>query len=325
MTLALQPSAAPVHPDPIHTLKPKREDRLADLAPIKVEDADLFLSVMEQAGVKAAFYFFPHLYFAGQSRSRSLLWEQHAGSLIIYQVRRQKDGSEMRLYCPPLPFDAAAMRHAMQRMQDFNGSRSGRITFVPEEQALQVMREGFSIQLKSEDFIYDRAAVVALEGSRFAKLRQELSRALRQGQVEARPYASADRSACLALTEAWRERLASRNMKVGAAYGVTKACLTSGHHFQPPLLTGMVVEVDGKVCGFGFSGLLTSRMGCNYACVTDLAYPGLTLVLRRHVMGAFPDIAHFNDADDANRPELRASKQRFNPVEMYGVFKATMQ
>ncbi|MGO4387391.1 phosphatidylglycerol lysyltransferase domain-containing protein [Microvirga sp. 2YAF29] len=298
---------------------------MADLASIEVEDADLFLGAMEEARVKAAFYFFPHLYFAGRTSTRSLLWERHAGSILIYQVRRQKGGSEMRLYCPPLPFDASALRHAMQRMQEFNSSRSSRISYVPEEQALQVMREGFSIELKSEDFIYDRAAVVALEGARFAKLRQELARALRQGQVETRPYTSADRPGCVALTEAWRERLVARGMKVGAAYGVTSACLTSSHRFQSPLLTGMVVEVDGKLCGFGFSGQLTSGMGCNYACVTDLAYPGLTLVLRRSVMGAFPHLAHFNDADDAKRPELHASKQRFQPVEMHGVFKATLQ
>jgi hypothetical protein len=324
MTLALQSNAAPVHLEPLHTQRPKREDGLADLASIEVEDADTFLSAMERAQVKAAFYFFPHLHFAGRSSTRSMLWERHGESILIYQVRRRKDGSEMRLYCPPFPFDAAALRHAMRRMQDFNGNSSGRITFVPEEQALQVMREGFSIQLKSEDFIYDRAAVVSLEGARFAKLRQELSRAQRQGHVETRPYTTADRAACLALTEAWRERLVAKGMKVGAAYGVTTACLTNSHRFQPPLLLGMVVEIDGKLCGFGFSGQLTSKMGCNYACVTDLAYPGLTLVLRQRVMGAFPDLVHFNDADDAKRPELRASKQRFNPVEMHGVFKATM-
>lgn len=325
MTLALQSDAEPVHPEPVRIARPKREAELSDLASIEIEDADLFLAAMEQARIKAAFYYFPHLHFAGRSSTRALLWERHAGSILIYQVRRQKEGSEMRLYCPPIPFDAAALRHAMQRMQDFNGSRSGRIAFVPEEQALQVMREGFSIQLKSEDFIYDRAAVVALEGARFAKLRQELSRALRQGHVETRPYTPADRPACLALTEAWRERLVARSMKVGAAYGVTTASLTSAHRFPSSLLAGMVLEIDGKICGFAFSGQLTSSMGCNYACVTDLAYPGLTHVLRHRLMGSFPDLLYFNDADDAKRPELRASKQRLNPVEMHGVFKASTQ
>jgi hypothetical protein len=254
-----------------------------------------------------------------------LRWERYAGSILLYQIRREKEGSEMKLYCPPFPFDPAAMRHGMQRMRDFNGGRPSRIVYVQQDEALRVAREGFAITLKSEDFIYDRAAVVAMEGARFAKLRQELSRALRQGQVETRPYTPADRPACLALTDAWRERLVARGMKVGAAYDVTTACLTNSHRFQPPLLTGMVLEVDGKLCGFGFSGQLTSSMGCNYACITDLAYPGLTLILRQRVMGTFPHLVHFNDADDAKRPELRASKQRFNPVELYGLFKATQQ
>ncbi len=84
----------------------------------------------------------------------------------------------MNLYFPPLPFDPAALQHALQRMRDFNGNRAGRIIFMQEDDALRIAREGLEISHKWEEFIFDRAAVIAQEGSSFGSLRQELSRAL---------------------------------------------------------------------------------------------------------------------------------------------------
>jgi hypothetical protein len=322
MTLALRSDAAQTQRDGLPFQVADKAVEFADLAPIEVEDADTFLAAAEHARAKAAVYYFPHLLFSGKSKARALRWERHAGSILLYQVRRQKSDPEMKLYCPPFPFDAAALRYAMQRMHDFNADPSSRIIFVPEDDALRVAREGFAITLRSEEFIFDRAAVVALEGARFGKVRQELSRCLRHGGVETRPYTAADQPACLALAEAWKERLVANGMKITSSYNVTVACLTDGHRLPPSLLTGLVVEINGKVCGFAFSGSMTSTMGCNYVCVTDLSLPGLTLLMRHRMMAMFPDLIHFNDADDAGRPELRSMKQRLNPVELYGIYKA---
>jgi hypothetical protein len=322
MTLALGLDTTSIQQDRSPLPMADRDLALDDLASIKIEDADAFLSAMESAGVKAAAYYFPHLYFSGQSKSRMMRWERHAGSILLYQIRRQKDDSEMKLYCPPFPFDPAAMRHGMQRMRDFNGGRPGRIVYVQQDEAIRVAREGFAITFKSEEFIYDRAEVIALEGARFAKVRQELSRCRRHG-VETRPYTSADQAACLALTEAWKERLVANGMKIGSSYNIIVACLKAADLLPLSLLAGLVVEAEGRICGFAFSGSMTSTMGCNYICVTDVSIPGLTLFLRYRMMAEFPDLVYFNDADDAGRPELRGMKQRLNPVELYGVFKAT--
>jgi hypothetical protein len=293
---------------------------LADLASVEAKDADAFLAAAEHARVKAAFYYFPRLQFYGEKAHR-LRWERHAGSILVYQVRRREVGSRMNLYFPPLPFDPAALRHALQRMRDFNGNRSGRIIFVQEGDALRVAREGLEISHKWEEFIFDRAAVMAREGSGFKRLRQELSSALRQGLVETRPYTSADQAACLALVEGWRERLIANGMQV-EGYGNTVACLRAAARFLPSLLDGLVVEVDGAVRGFAFAGPITSTMGCTFLCITDLGFQGLPYLLRHRLMAGFPDLIHFNDAHDAGRPGLRELKQRFRPVEMHGVFSA---
>jgi hypothetical protein len=293
----------------------------ADILPLEAEDAGVFLAAAEQAQAKAWFYYFPRLYFYGQSKRHLLRWERHAGSILLYQIRQQKSGSRMDLYLPPFPFDSGALRHAVQRMRDFNGDRSGRIVFVQETDILRVAREGFEVFLKSEEFIFDRAAVMALEGAGFRSLRQELSRALRQGQVETRPYTRADQSACLALTEAWKARLTTNGMKA-TPYRYTLACLAAADLFPPSLLSGLVVEVDGEVRGFAFSGPITSTMGCNFLCVTDPGFRGMPHLLRYRLMAGFPDLLYFNDSTDSDRPGLRELKQRFRPVEMHNLGSA---
>lgn len=293
---------------------------LADLASVEAEDADAFLAA-EHAGVTSWFHYFPRLHFYGQSRAHMLRWERQAGSILVYQVRRRKVGSRMNLYLPPFPFEPATLRHALQRMQDFNGDRSGRIIFVQEGEAPPIAREGLEIFFKMEEFIFDRAAVMSLEGSCFRSLRQELSRALKPGLVETRPYTAADQPACLALVETWKERLIANGMKV-TGYSHTVACLAAAERFPPSLLNGLVVEVDGEVRGFAFSGTLSPTLGCNHLGITDASFRGLPHLLRYRLMAGFPDLIHFNDSVDNGRPGLRELKQRFRPVEMHGLFGA---
>ena len=160
---------------------------LTNLAPVGIEDAEVFLAAAERARVKAWLYYFPLLYLHGQFRAHMLRWERYAGSILVYQIRRKQGRSRLDLYLPPFPFDPAALRHALQRMQDFNGDRSSRIVWVQESDALPVARAGFEIFFKEEEFIFDRAAVMSLEGAGFKKLRQELSGLSGRGRLSRDP------------------------------------------------------------------------------------------------------------------------------------------
>jgi hypothetical protein len=321
MTRFLRQDAEPVNQDRSRSQLAEKAVELSDLASIEVEDADTFLAAAEHSRLKSWFYYFPWLHFYGQSRSHTLRWERHAGSILVYQIRRRKDGSRMNLFLQPFPFDPAALRHAVQRMREFNDDRSGRIIWVQEGEALLVARAGFEIFFKRDEFIFDRAAVMALEGPGFRSLRQELSRALKPGQVETRSYTAADQPACLALYKTWRERLIANGMRV-EGYDETATCLAACKRFAPSLLNGLVVEVNGEVRGFAFSGPLTHTMGCNFLCITDTSFRGLPHLLRYRLMAKFPDLIHFNDSTDGGRPGLRELKQRFRPVEMHGLFGA---
>ncbi|MGO4388350.1 phosphatidylglycerol lysyltransferase domain-containing protein [Microvirga sp. 2YAF29] len=297
-------------------------DELSGLSAINVEDHKVFSDAVENNPITSHLHYFPFLnLFGNHVKKQALLFEQVEGSVLIYLLRQGQRRLRLSLYLPPFPFSLAALRHAQERMQDFNGSRSGRIVWVQESDVIPVARAGFEIFFKEEEFIFDRAAVMALEGPGFRSLRQELSRARKPGQVETRHYTSKDRKACIALVEDWWDRLVATGMKANG-YSYTIACLEMADRFPQSLLNGLVVEVNGEVRGFAFSGSVTGTMGCNFLCITDNDFRGLPHLLRYRLMDEFPGLIRFNDSTDAGRPGLRELKQRFRPIAMHGLFGA---
>jgi hypothetical protein len=291
-----------------------------ELSAIKIEDAHPFMDAAQQAGARSYLHYFPLLYYYGQDKAHTLLWERHAGSILVYLLRRRSSGTRINLYLPPFPFEPVALRHALQRMRELRGDRSGRIIWVQQEEALLVAREGLEIYFKEDELILDRAAVMAVEGPGFRSLRQELSRARKPGQVETRPYTTDDQPACLALVEQWKDRAHSLSMRVDG-YRHTVSCLARAEHFPRSLLHGLVVEVKGEVQGFAFSGPITQTHGCNFLRISNPKYRGLPHLLGYRIMAEFPELIYFNDST-SGRDGLRELSQPFRPVEMHGLFGA---
>jgi hypothetical protein len=295
---------------------------LSGLAAIDIGDHKIFSDAVESKPITSHLHYFPFLNLFGNSvKKQVLLYEQVDGAILIYLLRQGKRRLRLSLYLPPFPFNLGALRHAQERMRDFNGNRVGQIVWLQESDVVPIARAGFEVFFKEEEFIFDRAAVMALEGPGFRSLRQELSRAKKPGQVETRHYTAKDRAACIALVDDWWDRLVATGMKANG-YSYTIACLEMADRFPPSLLNGLVVEVNGEVRGFAFSGSVTGTMGCNFLCITDNSFRGLPHLLRYHLMDEFPGLIHFNDSTDAGRPGLRELKQRFRPVEMHGLFGA---
>lgn len=288
-----------------------------ELAPLRAEDATVFSAACEMAGVHTHRHFFPSLHF--YSGSGRLCWERHGDSIIVYQILHRPD--RMKLYLAPFPFAPEALRHALERMRDFNRGGLGRVKWIPEEDALDIARQGLSVSFREDEYIFARETVMKLEGSDFAKLRQELARARRAGEVTLRPYRAEDEAACLALAEAWKARLESAGVKVGG-HRTKRTCLAEAQRLAPPLLSGMVAEVDGILRGFAFAGRITGEMGCNYLSTTDSRYRGLPHLLCYALMEAMPELPYFNDGNDAGRPGLREQKERFRPVRKLGLYGA---
>lgn len=296
-------------------------DACSDLSVIRAADGDRFQAAMDGGGIKSHHYYFPRLLFGGQRKDRLLLFEEAAGAILLYSLQQRASGLALSLYVPPFPFSGAALQRARDRMRDFNGGRAGRIDWVQEEDAGLVESHGFSASLREREFIYDRAAVAALEGSEFARVRRYLSGLKKHGTLVVRAFTAVDEAACQAVYEKFRGQLQAKG--VGPkGYAAMLRCLNEATQIPASRMRGEVFEIDGTVRGYSFGGPISAAYGCVYLTVSDHEFPGLAYALRHQMMQSFPELAFFNDSTDNNRPGLREMKERFRPVEMHGICKA---
>lgn len=300
--------------------QPADLSQLSSLNRIAPEHAVDFLAAAEVGNIRCWFGFFPRLFFYGGIKNHDLFWERHNESILVYQARRKKDDLRLNLYLPPFPFDPAALGHAQERMRAFNGGKGGRIVFVEEPEALKVARAGFEITFKEEQYIYDRSAVMALEGSRYSTLRRKLAAAARDN-IKVRPYENTDQAACRALTENWRERLRATGINP-TSYRHTIACLAKVGGFPSSLLQGYVAEIDGAPVGYAFGGQITSQTGALYITINETSAPAAAYLLRYHLMTSMSSVQKFNDSSDSKRSGLRDLKQRFRPTMMLNIYGA---
>lgn len=296
-------------------------DACRDLSLLRPEDGDRFQAALDQCRIKSHHYYFPRLLFSGQRRSRLLLFEEAEGSILLYSLNQGTLRLHLGLYVPPFPFSVAALRRARERMRDFNGGRAGRISWVQDEDAGLVAAQGFSLDLREREFIYDRAAVQALEGPAFSRLRRYLAGVRKYEGLTARRFTSADQDACLALYRKFRAQLLAKGVEIKGQADMAN-CLKGATQLPESRLRGEVFEIDGTVCAYSFGGPINPDCGCVFVTTADHDYPGLAYALRYNMMKSFPDLTYFNDTTDNRRAGLAEMKQRFRPTEMHRIFAA---
>lgn len=291
-----------------------------DLSPVRLKDALLFQEAIEEDR-KAWNYYFPFIYINGfTGRAWIYLYEQVAGSILLYELRDRNVGLELSLVLPPFPQSDEALRHAEQRLRAFNGPRGWRIRWVQESDALMLARRNLAIVYKESEYIYDRAAVLAAEGPEYSGLRAKLSRARRAGAVT-RPWTPEDQPACLAILDAWKERLHSMGIRADG-YRCSAETIKIAKQFPAWLLCGRVIEVEDEVRAFAFGGPINRTYGCIFITIADNQFQGHAQLLRTDLMSEFPHLTYFNDQSDTKRPGVRDLKERFRPVEMNHMYEA---
>lgn len=276
---------------------------------------------MNACEIKSHHYYFPRLLFAGRRTNRLLLFEEVEGSILLYSLQQRASRLELGLYVPPFPLTDAALTQARRRMRDFNRGRPGRVEWVQQKDAAAVRDHGFSLRPREEEFIYDRARVVALEGSDFAKIRRNLAALKKYDGLVIREFNAADAEPCTALYLRFQSQLQARGVEPKGYRGVVN-CLKGATRLPVSRLRGEVFEIDGTIRAVSFGGPINATYGCVYLTFADRDYPGLAYALRYHMMKNFPELTYFTDSTDNGREGLAEMKRRFRPVEMHGVLTA---
>jgi hypothetical protein len=296
---------------------------LSDLARIEITDYELFAAAVEDSNIVSWSYYFPYLYFLGNlSGSRSLLYEKANDSILVYMLRKRDEGLHLSLFVPPFPFHPNSLRHARDRMRDFNRGRTSRIARIQESEALAVAREGFSINFRMSEYIYNRASVIALEGSGFQRLRRSISQYINAHGTVVRDYTEEDQQVCAEILKKWYGNLTSTGVKIGPYFKYTRECLKNFGKFSENLLSGQVIEVNGVIGAFSFGGPINKDYGSVFITVSDHDWPGLAYLQRHCLMARFPELLYFNDFTDSGRPGLAQMKRSFRPIKMHGLYAA---
>jgi hypothetical protein len=296
---------------------------LSELATIEIGDHEIFSAALEHSSAKSWSYYFPYLHLLWKtSKSHALLYEQVEGAILIYRLLAEEERLRLSLFLPPFPFHPAPLRRARERMRGFNHGRTSRIVQIQESEALPVAQEGFEISFSFDEYIYDRAAVAALEGSSFSRLRRNISHCVNRSGAVVRDYKKDDQRACMGLRKKWLTNLVSKGVKVGPYYHYTAECLEKFEVFPSDMIKGQVVEVAGSVKAFSFGGPINKLFGSVFITISDHDMLYLAYLQRYHLLTSMPQLTHFNDSYDVGRLGLAEVKRAFRPVKMHRIYSA---
>jgi hypothetical protein len=297
---------------------------LAGLKSVSLTDQDTFVSAAEQSDQKSWLYYFPFLYGFSQGVTQTLLWEAYEGSICLYYLKRGENGFRLHPYLPPFPFCPKAVKHALARTSDYNGSRSSKIIWLDESQRALLAGMGFDFELIEEEYIYDSELVRSRQGSNFARLRHKVNQACRIEGLLIRSYRKDDEEACLNLYDNWRRYLREeRNVRV-AGQTYQRHCITDAMSFKDSILQGEVILIKDCLCAFTFGGRIASSYGSLFVAISDHSVPGLGYVQRAHLVSNIKGVRYFNDSSDVQRAGLAEVKKAFNPVAMNALYRARL-
>ncbi len=294
---------------------------VADLRPISLEDRRVFTEAVAVEPVPGWSYYFPYLQlFGNASENERLLYETSDGSIAVYRLRTRRSRRTLSLLVPPFPWNERLLRRGLERSAAVNRDGLGRIARVSEDIAARVARLGLDLRFNMDEYIYDRAAVVAAEGKPFSGLRRKLGQT-RNADTRTRRFTADDVPACEALLYRWYAGLRGRGIRIGPYRRYARSCLRNADAFDD-LLMGEVVDVDGAVAAFSFGGPIHDRVGSVFVTVSDHDHAGLAYLQRHSLMSAFAELDTFNDGTDSGRGGMKQMKQTFRPIRMHTVYSA---
>jgi ribosome biogenesis GTPase len=290
------------------------------------DDREQFIETWNGLGKTAWCYFWPFLRGYGIEGEREVVWREIEDALCVFVRLSGRGQEQLQMLFPPLGADmGSAMHESVRLLRRINPSGRAKVMWIDGEDA-QALRSLRSVRLrtKHDEYWYQPAELLALEGSHFARLRRELRHLQRKHAVTARPYQIEDLEACLAVLRRWNETQGPRYPAVlDAAYAETT--LRRFEEFSWEDLTGVVSEVDGAIRGFAFGGRLSARIGNAFLLKADLEIPNLSAYTFIELLRMMSDYEWVNTGGDLRQTGLARWKQRLHPGRQLPLFQALIR
>jgi len=280
------------------------------------------MSAAERASAWLWAAYAPFLLSYGESPARAVLVGEVLDALVVLLRRKVRGEHHLDFALPPLAEDPKdALDAVLPLVESFNGALETRVLWADlPTAAWACARTGWDIRPYEREYLYRRQAVLEMKGAEFRPLRKRLSRCEREAMPEVRPYCAEDHPACVRLLKDWQDEREDA-LKPVFDFGYTRAALDLAAHISEPFLTGLVVEVEGRIRAFAFGGLIRPGLGQFFLLKSDPHVLGLAETARVALMERLEGCDLINDAGDLDRPGLAQHKRMFRPVAFVPTFK----
>ena len=234
-------------------------------------------------------------------------------------VRREKLCTDALSVCL-LPLGAAEPEQSVGRLLEDAHRRGTRLRFfTATERAAQTLREIFPGRFTYEEnrdyaeYLYDTRRLAGMSGPELSKKRSNLRRFYRScpGELRTEALESARFPDVYAFLDNWL----AQNMEDHDAHALRrerKSIEMQLNHFEDFRLRGVVVYIDGKLCGFAYGTPLSDTVFDGLVMKGDRSVCQLGVLLYRE-MALRCGCALLNAEEDLGIPGLRESKLSYHP------------
>lgn len=253
-------------------------------------------------------------------------WSSQAGAFCLFA--EQAGGFSMPL--PPLgrKTDRRLIERVWGILTEANqGAPSvSRVEGIEEAEVKVWTEAGFHLAEGEQEYLYDRFALAGLKGDSYRSQRGAVNRGLKVGAYRWRPFKEGDLLPCLQLYTSWG---ISRQQETGDF--MPRALIRDGLFFHRRLmmdwkifvLTGRVLESDGKVRGYTFGAPVSKEMFCVFLEIADQAFPGIPQILFQEFCKEMSSYRLINAMGDCGLPGLRKAKEQYHPLKLICTATAT--
>ncbi len=241
----------------------------------------------------------------------------------LYMAARHPERPSEDYLALPLPTDRQDPA-ALARLAENLGI--GRYNFVPyaylEKHTSELVEQYFEVTEQSgfTDYIYRARDLAQLAGHRYAKkrnlIRQFERDYVRQNQVDVEEVTPANLPECRDFVTRWYVKRNGSQDERAEIQDDERAAHSTIEEFVRLELTGIVVRVEGDICGMGTCAKLTGDMGVLNLEMAFSEFKGLYQYLdrecaRRLFLNRFK---YINKESDMGLPGLRQAKRSYHPI-----------
>ncbi len=178
----------------------------------------------------------------------------------------------------------------------------------------------YELSQDDSDYVYSTAELISLSGRKFHDKKNLLNRFLKRYDPEYRRLTPELVPQAKDLVDRWCREKCSVN--IPSTFGEAEATQHALDHLKDLSTIGGVVLINGVVEALSLGELLNEEMVVVHVEKANQEYSGLyQYISSEFLKQEFPDIEFVNREQDLGEPNLKKSKQSYNPIRMVEKFK----